>query len=172
MHKSRPAQVDAEGWNRSITISDLQAARQALSKPALPTSLENSSPTSTATGVKKREPYQPSKNYLLPQTITSDQSNLENEPQPEVTRPNTTQESSEETFSLSPHLCYACLLLLQTSKSNHSKKGRVAEKTDGEIELPPYVLENVERRRERGTTMKEVKGQEGMRKEIQEYLLD
>jgi len=45
----RPAQINAEGWNRAITISDLISARQALVQPALPTTLEERNTLKTAT---------------------------------------------------------------------------------------------------------------------------
>jgi len=79
--------------------------------------------------------------------------------------------ATKESFDLSNHLCYACLLLLQTSSSSSKKKvNSSSDKEQDRIELPPYVLENVERKSD-NPKLKEVKGQEGLRKEIQEYLI-
>ncbi|GAA6024260.1 hypothetical protein JCM11491_006378 [Sporobolomyces phaffii] len=166
-----PAQVNAEGWNRAITISDLISAREALAQPALPTSLEASTPSSSSsTGVKRREPYQPSKNHLLPESTLAD-SAADSHPSLASSAPSPSDTSATETgssFPLAGHLCYACLLLLQTSKPANSKK---APAIGGDtLNLPPYVLENVERRRIE--TRREVKGAEGLRKEIEEYLLE
>ncbi|GAA5971348.1 hypothetical protein JCM3765_007012 [Sporobolomyces pararoseus] len=180
-----PAQSNAESWNRSITISDLILARKKLDQPALPTTLESNSTLSSSSssslgGIKKREPYQPSKNYLLPSTTTTTTNEIDESSSPTPTTmkvESTTQEEEEEEekgmFDLSNHLCYACLLLLQTSKPKKGSTGGNEER----MELPGYVLENVERRRKtrrRGEEEEEeeVKGEQGLRKQIEEYLLD
>ncbi|GAA5907261.1 cytoplasmic tRNA 2-thiolation protein 2 [Sporobolomyces salmoneus] len=173
-----PAQRNAEGWNRSITISDLQSARQALAQPANPTTLEKTKGTATTkmgNVARKREPYQPSKNHLLsPEDDSSTPSSSPADPTVTATQEKEQEEGKEDVFDLSSHLCYACLLLLQTSKKSSIKKPSttIDGKEEGRLELPSYVLENVERSRKGTTTMKEVKGEEGIKREIQEFLLE
>ncbi|GAA5976000.1 hypothetical protein JCM5350_000279 [Sporobolomyces pararoseus] len=185
-----PAQSNAESWNRSITISDLISARQALEQPALPTTLEsiNSTSSTTTGGVKKREPYQPSKNHLLPPSSSSSSSSTtttttETNDTDEQSLPTSTVVTNEKeettneedsSFDLSNHLCYACLLLVQTSKpSKRSGGGGGGGNGEETLELPGYVLENVERRR-RKTDVTQGGNEErsGLRQQIQEYLLD
>lgn len=96
----------------------------------------------------------------------------------------------DETDSLARYLCYGCLLVLsepasasaQRANKNKTKiqNGPAAAAAAVDVFLPGYVSEAVQRRREReekegrrgvvGT--REVRGEEGMRREVERYLLD
>ncbi|GAA5930370.1 Ncs2p [Sporobolomyces koalae] len=157
-----PAQVSAEGWRRAITIADLQSARQALANPN-PTALEASIPIKTTSAIKKREPYQPSKNHLLPESSATETAVPVVEPT-SVPSESKQEDGQSHVLSLSSHLCYACLLLLQTARPPTSKLSTTS--TDGGyVDLPPYVGENIAK-------TAAVRGEEGLRRQIEGYLLD
>lgn len=168
-----PAQANAEGWRHAITISDLESARQALENPAVaPTSLESRSTTHESSEGKRRTPYQPSKNHLLSTTNDIEDSTSPSHIDSLEKGSGSNKAEEEESSSLSSHLCYACLLLLQTARPPTSKPTR--EDDDGKIVLPGYVGENLRRKIEREEGIirtREVGGEEGLRKEVEEYLL-
>jgi len=167
---NRPAQPNAEGWRHAITISDLESARQALENPTVaPTSLESRSTTHASSEGKRRTPYQPSKNHLL-STEADDSTSPSNVDS--TAKGSGSKETEEDSISLSSHLCYACLLLLQTARPPTSKSTR--EDDDGKIALPGYVGENLRRKIEREEGIvgrRAVGGEQGLRKEVEEYLL-
>ncbi|GAA6037453.1 hypothetical protein JCM8097_008194 [Rhodosporidiobolus ruineniae] len=108
--------------------------------------------------------------------------------------------AANPSLSLAPYLCYGCLLVLQEPVAAASAaiarkpSAAAAAKTPAEWALPPYVVEAVEARRRRDERraaavqeeseggreggrsgvvgVKEVRGEEALRKEVGEFLLD
>ncbi|GAA5926637.1 hypothetical protein JCM1841_003189 [Sporobolomyces salmonicolor] len=168
-----PAQRDAEGWRRAITISDLQAARKALA-PAAKFSTSGGEITEVPVSGRKA-PYQPSKAHLLDESAPDSSAPLP--PPASVSLPASTPPTNS--IPLARHLCYACLLILQTA-APPSAATLKQPTTTTEMVLPPYVWEAVqghEKRRlgakgEEVVGTKETKGVEVLRKEVEGFLLE
>jgi hypothetical protein len=98
----------------------------------------------------------------------------------------------DETDSLARYLCYGCLLVLSEPASASAQRANKTKFQNGpaaaaaafDVFLPGYVSEAVQRRRDREKEVRdgrreegvvgrrEVRGEEGMRKELERYLLD
>ncbi|GAA6021593.1 hypothetical protein JCM10207_005078 [Rhodosporidiobolus poonsookiae] len=196
-----PAQPGAHEWRAAITISDLEAARRALAAsssslpppsplPAAPTS----GAASAASTAPRLRPYQPSAAHLLPSPSSSASSPSTDPPAaaasasvppPEQAHAKAEGDDGEDStppaLDLAPHLCYACLLVLQEPLSSSAVSAKTAAGGGGAgkgVPLPPYVSEAVLARlalaQEGGEVvgMREVRGEEKMRREVQGFLLE
>ncbi|GAA5870692.1 hypothetical protein JCM8547_005031 [Rhodosporidiobolus lusitaniae] len=196
-----PAQPDAHAWRTAITISDLEGAKAILaaSSSSAASSASSSFPSHTplppvasaasaTTPAKRLEPYQPSAAHLLPLSTSSPSDTAPSSTSaalssdtpapPTISSTRVPATSPSPSLPLAPYLCYACLLVLQEpavalSSSSSSRPGQLKS-----VELPGYAAEAVEARRrreerekDRDVGKREVKGREGMKREVQEWLL-
>lgn len=182
-----PAQPDAHAWRAAITISDLVTAKALLaaspssSAPPLSSALRQALPVNPtpSSATNPLEPYQPSPAHLLlsadveaPAALVEA---LAPPPPPRATAAPSLSDEVDGTTSLAKYLCYACLLVLQEPTTTALKPRPGAAKT---VDLPPYVSEAVRARQtleeqEREVVeMKTVKGEEALRREVGEFLLE
>ncbi|GAA5902281.1 hypothetical protein JCM5296_003971 [Sporobolomyces johnsonii] len=170
-----PAQRDAEGWRRAITISDLEAARRALVAPAPSESSTTLGGETTEVAVPgRRAPYEPSKAHLLDDSAPDSSAPL---PPPASSPSPTSSAPPSASIALARHLCYACLLVLQTAAPPGAAASKQPTPMTGMV-LPPYVWEAVqgrEKRRLEGEEVvgtRETQGVDALRKEVEGFLLE
>jgi hypothetical protein len=184
-----PAQADAHAWRTAMTISDLVSAKALLaaspssSAPPLSSALRQALPTNPApsSATNPLKPYQPSAAHLLLSADVEAPAALVEAvtpPAPRVpTTPTATSTVTEDgTVSLAKYLCYACLLVLQEPTTSALSKPRAGAAKA--VDLPPYVGEGVrvrqasEVRENEVVGVKTVKGEEALRREVGEFLLE
>lgn len=117
-------------------------------------------------------------------------SSLSSTPSPATATASPAAAAVDETDSLARYLCYGCLLVLSEPASSSAQRANKTKFQNGpaaaavDVFLPGYVGEAVQRRRDREKEVRdgrrdegvvgrrEVRGEEGMRKEVERYLLD
>lgn len=117
----------------------------------------------------RRKPYGPSKAHLLDAaSATADAGGKDNGSTDAAPAP----VNDDAGPSLAPYLCYGCLTALSSSSSSATAK---KPSSAAPLILPPYVQDALRGRveREQGAiAKKEVRSEEALRKEVEEFLLD
>ncbi|BGP03696.1 hypothetical protein RTG_03237 [Rhodotorula toruloides ATCC 204091] len=159
-----PERGQAESWRETIAISNLQAVLRAEGAGA-----DATLRTTGEEGIEaRRKPYEPSKAHLLDPAGVAGEA-VANGDAPTSSAPPTTDDAGP---LLAPYLCYGCLIALSSSSSAAAKK---PSSTSSTLVLPPYVQGALRSRVERDQGIvgkKELRSEEDLRREVEEFLLD
>ncbi|BGP11600.1 Cytoplasmic tRNA 2-thiolation protein 2 [Rhodotorula toruloides] len=163
-----PERAQAESWRETIAISDLQAVLRAEGE-----GVDATLRTTGEDGIEaRRKPYEPSKAHLLDSAGAAGEAVANGDISTPSTPPPTAADDDAGP-SLAPYLCYGCLIALSSSSSSAAaKKSFSASST---LVLPPYVQDALRIRVERDQGVvgkKELRREEDLRKEVEEFLLD